>query len=62
MYTMSQNPPVETKSRNVRIDDDLWHEAQRIAADRRETLSAVIKAALVDYVLRNGGSLRSGTE
>ena len=57
MQDMSQNGPVSTKSRNVRIDDRLWEEAQKIATAKRETLSAVIKRALVDYVVQNGGSL-----
>ena len=46
-----------TKLRNVRIDERLWNEAMRIARQRRETLSHVIKAALVEYVLRHGGDL-----
>ena len=48
----------ETKVRTVRVDDDLWAEAQRIASDRRETLSAVMKRALVEYVERHGGSVQ----
>lgn len=43
-----------TKLRNVRVDDRLWQQAKRIASGRRETLSAVIKRALVEYVERNG--------
>ena len=46
-----------TKLRNVRIDDRLWEEAKRIATERRETLSAVIKRALVEYVERHGGKV-----
>jgi predicted transcriptional regulator len=46
-----------TKLRNVRVDDDLWTEAKRIAAERRETLSAVVKRALVEYVERHGGRI-----
>lgn len=46
-----------TKLRNLRVDDDLWAEAQRIAADRRETLSAVMKRALVEYVEQHGGDV-----
>lgn len=44
-----------TKLRNLRVDDDLWAEAQRIAKERRETLSAVMKRALVEYVEKHGG-------
>jgi predicted transcriptional regulator len=47
-----------TKLRNIRVDDDLWAEAKRIASERRETLSAVIKRALVEYVERHGGSVK----
>ena len=43
-----------TKLRNVRVDDRLWEQAKRIAVGRRETLSAVIKRALVEYVERHG--------
>lgn len=47
-----------TKLRNIRVDDALWREAMRIAAERRETLSAVIKRALVEYVEKHGGDTR----
>ena len=46
-----------TKLRNIRVDDKLWVEAMRIASERRETLSAVIKRALVEYVERHGGDV-----
>lgn len=46
-----------TKVRTLRVDDRLWSEAQRIAADRRETLSAVMKRALVEYVEQHGGKV-----
>ena len=52
------NEPVPaTKLRNFRVDDDLWTEAQRIASERRETLSAVLKRALVEYVEQHGGTI-----
>lgn len=55
---VQQNEPVAvTKLRNIRVDDALWLEAQKIAAENRETLSAVLKRALVDYVKSNGGSV-----
>lgn len=44
-----------TKLRNIRVDDALWREAMRIATERRETLSAVLKRALVEYVEAHGG-------
>lgn len=53
----NQDVPV-TKLRNIRVDDRLWAEAKRIASERRETLSAVIKRALVEYVERHGGSVK----
>jgi hypothetical protein len=42
----------ETKLRNVRVDKDLWDRAQSIARERRETLSDVMRRALVEYVER----------
>lgn len=44
-----------TKLRNIRIDDALWAEVKRIASERRETVAAVIRRALVEYVERHGG-------
>jgi predicted transcriptional regulator len=52
----NEDVPV-TKLRNVRVDDKLWAEAKRIASERRETLSAVVKRALVEYVERHGGRI-----
>jgi hypothetical protein len=52
----NEDVPV-TKLRNVRVDERLWIEAKRIASERRETLSAVIKRALVEYVERHGGRI-----
>ena len=55
---MSQTDTVpETKVRTLRVDDELWAEAQRIANDRRETLTAILKRALVEYVEQHGGSV-----
>jgi len=34
----------------VRIDDELWNAAKRIAAKRRETVSDIVRNALVEYV------------
>lgn len=39
-----------TKVRHVRIDDDLWERAQAKAKDRRETVAAVLRRALLAYV------------
>ena len=55
---VQDNEPVPvTKLRNVRVDDRLWDAAKRIATARRETLSAVIKRALLEYVEKHGGSV-----
>lgn len=61
--TTSETPLVHTglmavsKLRNLRVDDKLWAEAKRIADERRETLSAVMKRALVEYVEQHGGKV-----
>ncbi len=39
-----------TKVRTVRVDDELWKMAQEKAKRRRETVAAVLKRALVEYV------------
>lgn len=41
-----------TKGRNVRIEDDLWSAAQEKAAERGESVSDVIRRALIRYVRR----------
>lgn len=43
-------PVAETKVRTVRVDDELWQAAQAKAKRKRETVAAVIKRALVEYV------------
>lgn len=43
----------QTPSRNVRIPDHVWDRAKEIAAERGETLTAVIEAALRRYIGRN---------
>jgi Arc/MetJ family transcription regulator len=40
----------ETKSRTVRIDDELWAEALAETASRSETVSDLIRRALLAYV------------
>jgi hypothetical protein len=39
--------------RNVRVEADLWDRALAVARARGETLSQVIRAALVRYVKRH---------
>lgn len=41
------------KGRLVRVDDDLWQDAQRVAAQRDENVSEVVRAALRRYVKRH---------
>lgn len=43
----------QTPSRNVRIPDHVWDAAKAIAAERGETLTAVIEAALRRYISRH---------
>lgn len=40
----------ETPKHSIRVPDDLWRAAQRVADDRDETLTAVIVRALERYV------------
>ena len=43
--------PQHTVSQHtVRIDDELWDAAQHIATKRRETVSDIVRHALVEYV------------
>lgn len=44
---------VETATRSVRIDDELWEQASEAARANRETVTAVIRRALVEYVKAN---------
>jgi predicted HicB family RNase H-like nuclease len=44
-----------TPNRTVRIPDEVWESAQRVAADRGETMTAVIIRALVRYVREYDG-------
>jgi hypothetical protein len=39
-----------TPNRTIRVPDDLWQAAKRKAADRGETVTAVIIRALIRYV------------
>lgn len=42
-----------TKIRGVRVPDDLWEDAQRVAKARGEDVSAEVRAGLERYVKRN---------
>lgn len=42
-----------TTQHTIGVDDELWNDCMAIAKVRRETLSAVARAAYVDYRLRN---------
>ncbi|WP_158597324.1 hypothetical protein [Microbacterium telephonicum] len=42
-----------TKIRGVRVPDELWEDAQKIAKARGEDVSAEIRAGLERYVKRN---------
>lgn len=39
-----------TKHRNIRVPDEVWDAAKIRAAERGETVSGVVNAALVEYV------------
>ena len=43
----------KTPIRGVRIPDNLWQEAQRTAAERGESVSDEVRAALERYVKRH---------
>lgn len=44
----------KTPQRAIRVPDDLWATAKAIAKARGETLSEVVREALVAYVRRYG--------
>lgn len=46
---MPPNQPA-TPNRTVRVPDEIWEAAKRVAADRDETVTEVIIRALVRYV------------
>jgi antitoxin component of RelBE/YafQ-DinJ toxin-antitoxin module len=39
----------KTPIRTIRVTDDLWHAAQNVAKERGETVSDVIRRALIRY-------------
>lgn len=47
----------KTPLRSIRVDTDLWRAAQAVAAARGESLSDVIRRALVRYVKRGVAAL-----
>lgn len=46
----------KTPQRAIRVPDDLWQAAKAIARSRNETLSDIVRDALVAYVKRHGRS------
>lgn len=40
----------KTPSRNVRVETPLWQAAQKLATQRGESVSDVVRRALEDYV------------
>jgi len=44
-----------TPRRTVRVSDEVWEAAQRVAADRGETVTDVIVRALIRYVRDHPG-------
>jgi negative regulator of replication initiation len=51
MRRLMPNQP-KTPHRTIRVDDDLWHLVVAKAAERGETVSDVVRRALVRYVRR----------
>jgi len=53
---MGAMQPPKKPVRSFRVEDSIWVEAQRIATERRESLSdVVLRKALVQYIKKNGG-------
>ena len=42
-----------TTRRSIRVDDELWDEAQRIAAERKDNLSVILRDRLREYIEDN---------
>lgn len=51
MVTVPNKP--KTTLRNVRIDDQLWGDAQKVTAENDTNVSEVIRHALRTYILEN---------
>lgn len=43
----------KTPLRNVRVDDQLWVDAQKVAAEQDTNVSEVIRQALLVYILEH---------
>lgn len=56
-YARGMPPVRRTAQRTVAVDDELWHDCMAIAKARRQKLSEVLRAALVDYRAANLGLL-----
>lgn len=56
MWRQNQDVPNQPKTplRAIRVPDDLWKAAKAVAKERGETLSDVMRAALVEYVRKYG--------
>lgn len=48
---MTERPVMQLKT--LRVPADLWEDAQRVAAERDENVSEVLRAALTRYVKRH---------
>lgn len=48
----------KTPQRTVVVDDDLWSTARQIAELRRESVSDVLRRALLDYVEQYGSLIK----
>lgn len=49
--------PPKKPVRSFRVEDAIWLEAQRIAAERQESLSdVVLRKALIQYIKKNGNT------
>lgn len=51
--TRSRKVSIGGRIRAVRVPDDLWEEAQRVAKENGESLSEVIRRALDEYIKDN---------
>lgn len=51
---MPNQPRPGNPARALRVEDELWEAAKAVAAERGESLSDVMRAALERYVKRYG--------
>ena len=47
---MPNQPRADNPARAIRVPDDLWAAVKRKAAERGETVSGIVRAALERYV------------